>query len=414
MSNPRTKTKGFALVLTLSLLALLVLVVWALGGLVRIGTRAASSSSAQMQARQNALLSLSVALGDLQRTAGPDDRVTGMAGIAGVQSTATATTRYWTGVWTGTGQFLGWMASGAGTQPTAPLNAVELIGNGTVGAASASANLEKQHQVAGLIEIQAPASGSAVQSAGRIAYLIVDEGVKIGAYANPSRRVVANLIPRIGSSMLTNQLRLKTAIESSSVLDRSLSYEQLGELASTVTPSVLQDCFHYVSHTPTFLVGAAYRSGALNVNTVSPLVWRSMLDTYNAAPGAVVLSTVTARGNALASGFSAYTATKSLNGPFTSVVAFSTYFQSTFPSSSSPSANQILAVLQPLLAVRSDTFRIRAYGDVLNPADGTVVESSAICEAIVQRSPEVIDSISGPWGRRFVITYFRWLGPDDI
>ena len=62
------------------------------------------------------------------------------------------------------------------------------------------------------------------------------------------------------------------------------------------------------------------------------------------------------------------------------------------------------------LAVRSDTFRIRAYGDAVNPSDPTKVESTAWCEAIVQR---IKDDPASPRGR-FVITYFRWLSPDDI
>jgi hypothetical protein len=39
------------------------------------------------------------------------------------------------------------------------------------------------------------------------------------------------------------------------------------------------------------------------------------------------------------------------------------------------------------------------------------VGSAAYCEAIVQRTPEMMPDGSG---RRFVITYFRWLTPADI
>ncbi|HVU25313.1 MAG TPA: hypothetical protein VHE13_14390 [Opitutus sp.] len=71
----------------------------------------------------------------------------------------------------------------------------------------------------------------------------------------------------------------------------------------------------------------------------------------------------------------------------------------------------ILTSIAPCILARSDTFRIRAYGDVSNPVDSTKTEATAYCEAIVQRTPEQIDSTLG---RRFVVTYFRWLGPDDI
>jgi hypothetical protein len=67
--------------------------------------------------------------------------------------------------------------------------------------------------------------------------------------------------------------------------------------------------------------------------------------------------------------------------------------------------------LLPVLTTRSDTFRIRAYGDVLDSVDHSTVRASAWCEAIVQRTPEMTPDASG---RRFVVTYFRWLGPGDI
>lgn len=70
----------------------------------------------------------------------------------------------------------------------------------------------------------------------------------------------------------------------------------------------------------------------------------------------------------------------------------------------------IVTMIAPFIAARSDTFKIRAYGDAVDPIDGTI-QAKAYCEAIVQRTPELIDATLG---RRFVITYFRWLGPDDI
>ncbi len=83
----------------------------------------------------------------------------------------------------------------------------------------------------------------------------------------------------------------------------------------------------------------------------------------------------------------------------------------------------------PLLTVRSDTFTIRAYGETVNPVTGGT-EARAWCEAVVQRIPEYVDptennpwdppaalganTLNGRFGRRFVITSFRWLSPDDI
>jgi hypothetical protein len=68
-------------------------------------------------------------------------------------------------------------------------------------------------------------------------------------------------------------------------------------------------------------------------------------------------------------------------------------------------------VLGPLLTTRSDTFRIRAYGEAVNTMAAVPVEARAVCEAIVQRTP-----LAAPngLGRKFVLINFRWLGPNDL
>jgi hypothetical protein len=84
----------------------------------------------------------------------------------------------------------------------------------------------------------------------------------------------------------------------------------------------------------------------------------------------------------------------------------------------------VLSVLGPTLAARSDTFTIRTYGDTTNPATGDIT-GRAWCEAVVQRMPDYVDSTPAAntpaantpaetFGRRFQIVSFRWLGPDDI
>ena len=83
----------------------------------------------------------------------------------------------------------------------------------------------------------------------------------------------------------------------------------------------------------------------------------------------------------------------------------------------------VLQVLGPALAARSDTFVIRAYGDAVDISGK--VQSRAWCEAVVQRTPQPLDPDAsglnprlagkpGDFGRRFVITSFRWLSPEEI
>ena len=79
----------------------------------------------------------------------------------------------------------------------------------------------------------------------------------------------------------------------------------------------------------------------------------------------------------------------------------------------------ILNTIAPFLQVRSDTFRIRAYGEAINPVTGKL-EGRAWCEAWVQRVPELVESGSDieisatGMGRKFIIRHFKWLDESQI
>jgi hypothetical protein len=87
----------------------------------------------------------------------------------------------------------------------------------------------------------------------------------------------------------------------------------------------------------------------------------------------------------------------------------------------------VLQAIGPVIAARSDTFRIRTCGEALS-ADGKTVLARAWCEAIVQRVPDFIDPADPPFarlanlksdlnkrfGRRFALTSFRWLSANEI
>ncbi|MDF3059764.1 MAG: hypothetical protein K0R17_3979, partial [Rariglobus sp.] len=66
---------GFALLVTITLLSFLVLLLVSLAALTRVETQVANNSQLLAQARQNALFGLQIALGELQRHAGPDQRI---------------------------------------------------------------------------------------------------------------------------------------------------------------------------------------------------------------------------------------------------------------------------------------------------------------------------------------------------
>src|SRR5690606_2840786 len=90
------------------LLSLLLLTIVSLATLTRVETSIGFNSQRQAQAKQNALFALNRAIGELQRHAGPDQRITARAGIVGqVES------RYWTGVWDSAGgDERTWLVSG--------------------------------------------------------------------------------------------------------------------------------------------------------------------------------------------------------------------------------------------------------------------------------------------------------------
>ena len=86
----------------------------------------------------------------------------------------------------------------------------------------------------------------------------------------------------------------------------------------------------------------------------------------------------------------------------------------------------ILQAIGPSISVRSDTFRIRAYGESLDPTTRNI-KAQAWCEAIVQRTPHYVDpsnsaetaptlltNTNAKFGRKFILTSFRWLSKNEI
>ena len=225
---PRDPKQGFALVITLSLMILLTVIAIGLLSLSSVSLRASNQSQAMQIAQANARMALLLAIGDLQKHAGQDQRVTAIADIAGTadgQSLATGTdptnntsinslpkgltrvlagTRYWTGIWknpdttpgvsiyskTPSPSFVNWLVSGSSTVgsgilPSNPIYAVNsaggvntkavvLVGKNSVGSASDPESL-KRYVAAPLVNVVAKGSTKPVA---RFAWWVGDEGVK--------------------------------------------------------------------------------------------------------------------------------------------------------------------------------------------------------------------------------------------
>ncbi len=185
----RRRQSGFALLITITLLAFLVLLLVSLSALTRVETQVAANNQQVSQARQNALMALNVALGRLQASAGPDTRVTATADLV---SGRNIDKKNWTGVWNasavGADKNIAWLVSG--TAPagaagvTGALSAatgntlVELVGEG-------STDISNQAVTGNRVQVETqPITSSSVtgltgpQTVGNFAYWVGDEGVK--------------------------------------------------------------------------------------------------------------------------------------------------------------------------------------------------------------------------------------------
>lgn len=191
---------GFVLIITILLMAFLVLIMVSFASLTRVEIQIAANQQRLDKARQNALFGLQVAMGQLQKYAGPDRRVTARAEL-----TATATNPYYTGVWdaaaaataagvarvrTAIQEAAGqlnpvaptvWLVSGNEVNPTAinhntasadmesPVTLVKATGSGTLGQVVVPKVQLTSTQVPGY---------SGAQPIGNYAYWVGDEGVK--------------------------------------------------------------------------------------------------------------------------------------------------------------------------------------------------------------------------------------------
>ncbi len=190
------RESGFALLITISLIAFLVLIVIALSSTTRVETRVADNSQQLNQARQNALAALNLAVGQLQNHAGADRRVTARAEIT---STGSLAQPYLTGVWrttNTTGTPDAWLVSGNETDPVAitPSNAlppaagnypvddaagqVFLLGDNSVDDPAQRVRVAKQNVTAPAGSVPGITTSAVI---GHQAYWVGDEGIKVSA-----------------------------------------------------------------------------------------------------------------------------------------------------------------------------------------------------------------------------------------
>jgi len=186
-TQKHSKPRGFALVATLSLMVLLAILALGMLSLSSISLRASSRGDAQGQARANARLALTLAIGQLQREMGPDSRVSVPHDVGGQPGGMPR----WVGVYDAwktdpanptvaltpglrVPAFRSWLISGA----SGAVGTIPLVGAGSLGASAAPGDFVSAPMVA----LADPGRK------GKIAWWTSDESVKAKVKAGPDSR----------------------------------------------------------------------------------------------------------------------------------------------------------------------------------------------------------------------------------
>lgn len=323
------------MVISLSLMVLLTVLAVGLMSLSAISLRSAGRGDAMATARANARLALMIAIGELQTHAGPDQRITATANIAGTATgdqlgsgtpplnntsvnsinkgltSVQAGTRHWTGVWknsnatnpgieiytkTPSPTHLQWLVSGNEVSATPrntpasssmsvssdgsvsdPATSVLLVGPGSVGAGSATA--ADNYVAAPLVEISA-ATAPGAESQGRYAWWIGDEGVKAKFNRIPSKRsgnslTYNELVPQRAGWEVVDGLKGYPAPGDSKVeeLARVVTLQQASLLDPSLDPALASSpqSIFHAATTDGFGVLADNLQGGLRIDLTSTL-----------------------------------------------------------------------------------------------------------------------------------------------
>lgn len=247
-------SKGFALVFCLALLALIFALVIGLTSLVTLELRHTQMRQEMVLSKIHTQFGLGIALGDLKRHLGPDQKISATAEILeeGMDSGSLDDgRRFWTGVWD-TKDMLAepvWLISDkqgnpyeAMTSGSHYIDQAVLVGRPEDGSLASTVRLGKVE----VEQTNAPGeySSSENEASGSYAYWIGDEGVK--AKINMSRGEDALNATGFGVSAIPGLEALESKLQAEE-LKKILDVSSLAEITKAADKEVMESLFHEVT-----------------------------------------------------------------------------------------------------------------------------------------------------------------------
>jgi hypothetical protein len=247
------RRNGFALVLALTAMSFILLILLVMAAMVKVETSASSRQLIQLQARQNALLAAMIALGELQKHAGPDQRVTAMAAFDRVSDTDPELSR-WLSIREANGAIVSsprWAVTGFPETNNPEISSDPASADVLIGARSDIATGREFSQIR--IPLQRVGVGS-------IGYWISEENMKANIFAGRQapNELIANTISRrnrdfqfgLGSDLQTldwdRRIPFATNGSASSRFNSVLSLASLDHFDG-VTSRRASDLFHEIT-----------------------------------------------------------------------------------------------------------------------------------------------------------------------
>lgn len=279
----RNQRRGFALVIALSMMAFILLLLISLASLIQVESSSAEITRATLSAKQNALLGLQEALGELQQHAGPDQRVTATGSLW--QNPGDGTQNL-LGIWSSEddnsdglpdGSFRRWMLSQRDDRDAETANLVQqdlpIAHNGSryestsddyvllVGSGSARHDPDQADTMQGVVAEKKPLSNKSTQPTGNYAWWVGDEGVKASvSIVDPNAGTPSPILsmPRFALETIET---LDFIDPNDPKLNRLESSSDLIHLPQA-TEEAIRDNFHTVTH-QSWGVQSGTRNGGL-------------------------------------------------------------------------------------------------------------------------------------------------------